>query len=360
MSRRSPALGITLASGVALLGLAIAATQVAERRFRVVMNNEPITGYVRWATEAARGNQSRFLILMVGTSLTHYAADPTLIERRLEAPGRSVKVLRIVAGGMSVFEQWEYLREFVELGGTVPNLVLFERTQGYDDAPLESLLRTDSARLVARAMTSARPSAVPWGLKWIASSRLSWTERAKRVAVLVGYAAVRAAGIGLLWKGALFDDIAPVVVPPPNLPAAPVSDADIESLADRTIAGAMNWNEVPGSRSEWALAYVRRMLRDTRRLGVPHVGVYAIPALTAQRAAYARWLCERIGDVPCLSQAEPEFLARFRSGSFWYDRGSHLAQPGREVVSDRIARWILEAGFLDGRDGPMRARSFVR
>src|SRR5207253_4064461 len=62
MSRRSRAVRITLASGVVLLGLAVAATQVAEQRFRVVVNNEPVTGHVRAATEAGRENASRFLI----------------------------------------------------------------------------------------------------------------------------------------------------------------------------------------------------------------------------------------------------------------------------------------------------------
>ena len=309
--------------------------------------------YLRNALERASAGAPRPSILFVGSSHSELGIDEKVLGEALREQGHDVTVLRLVAGGNGMTEQWYQTRRFLEFAPVKPALVLFEASGAYHAYGPFYAIRANP--LTNRAIATTDAESAYWGLRWLVqadwhlrfpgvSQAFGLSERLVLGLRLLEHFALREARIGFAAGASLFGRIKPIPNPVYTDKYVSISQSDFDQVLSHS------WDDgsllfSPGLR-DWVRDFNRHQVETIKEFGVPRVGFYSMPMISDSGMQYLHYFCQHMTEQPCLDSAEPGLLKALAEDRHWQD-GAHLREEGRIIYSRWLARKIAgEQGLL--------------
>ena len=338
-----------LLAGIALALVGFLAFHLAVRAVEQASGLAPeylLAPYVRNALERASAGAAKPAVLLVGSSHSELGIDEEVLEQALREQGHDVTVLRLVAGGSGMTEQWYQTRRFLEFATVKPVLVLFEASGAYHAYGPFFALRENP--LSNRAIATTDAENAYWALRWLVqadwhltfsgvSRTFGLSERLALGLRLLGHFALREARIGYATGASVFGRIEPV----PNL----VYSAKVVSIPQAAFNAVLSHgrdDEPPhlsaGLRG-WVQDFNRHQVETLEESGVRRIGFYSVPTVFDREMQYLHYFCRHMAEQPCLDSADPGLLKALAEDRHWRD-GEHLLGDGRIIYTRWLARQI--------------------
>jgi hypothetical protein len=277
--------------------------------------------------QIASVQDSRPILLLIGSSLTQYGLDPAVLENVLASKGRNYRVIKFAWGGLSPLERLYYLKFILSYSEHSPAAVIFEVSQYYDLMPL---LQFENNLLTNRMIEMMDWRTALFALRWVyydspsnlkGKVSLSWS--------IIRHCIDRYTLAGQAQKLEPFK-----AVLPDKFEYMPPKGADIaQAEIDRRVANgikALNSSETTKV-ANWDRSIYPEMISELKKHGVSRFGFYALPTPQWPELLYVKSFCMQRPGAVCILP-NPELLRRLQAKSNWMDY-SHLFGDGRQTTS---------------------------
>jgi hypothetical protein len=325
---------------VAWFAAGIAASLAVVNVRIVVLDLVRPTGLNVLVKQLAQTPRDRPILMLIGSSFTFLGLDTAQLEAELAAKGRSYRVVKFAAGGVSSLERLRYLREVERrAGGFRPAVILMEVSAYYDKEPL---LQFEHNLFSQRMVDMVDLETAARALSWVwATSSLRTSERIRMSAQLLQHLGAHYSKLGIKFDFMKYRKL--IVSAPENAAVVPdpkFSNEELGRSLDRAelILTKGEWAEV----EDWGNRQYDAMIALLGR-GEAKIGFYALPNTLGTELAYAWSFCQQSARSSACIIPDRDLLNALRDRSMWMDI-SHLFGEGVKSTTswfaDQIARRI--------------------